>query len=60
MPPAVRLTHPVLGLAAAGLRKLVPPVIYGLTGLALRGRELGVLPARRGCSANLRFVPLCG
>ena len=45
MPPSVRLSRPALGFAAAGLRKPIPPAIYGLTGLALRGRELGVLPA---------------
>jgi hypothetical protein len=44
VPPAHRLTCSVTGLATAGLRKLVPPAIYGLTGLALRGLELGVLP----------------
>jgi hypothetical protein len=27
------------------LRTLIPPAPYGLTGLALRGLELGVLPA---------------
>jgi polyphosphate kinase len=44
VPPAVRLTRPSSGLAAAGLRKVIPPAVYGLTGLAVRGVELGVLP----------------
>ena len=60
VPPAVRLTHPVLGLAAAGLRKLVPPVIYGLTAWRCAGASSASCRPRRGCSANLRFVPLCG
>jgi polyphosphate kinase len=45
VPPTLRLTRPALGFAAAGLRTLVPPAVYGLTGLALRGRAAGVLPA---------------
>ena len=46
MPPAGRLTRLTFrGRTATGLRTLVPPAVYGLTGLALRGVELGVLPA---------------
>jgi polyphosphate kinase len=44
VPPTVRLTRPSFGPAVAGLRKLIPPAVYGLTGLAVRGIELGVLP----------------